>query len=55
MSDKFESYVILLILWFVGCIIGWFALSDMPWLGAMVSGNSVVTCSIFIEVYGRNH
>lgn len=53
MSDKFESYVCLLILWFIGCILGYFMVPNMPILGSLVGGNSVIACSTFLEVYGN--
>lgn len=52
MSDKFESYVFLTVMWFIGCIIGYFMIPDMPLLGGLVGGNSVITCATLLEVYG---
>lgn len=55
MSDKFESHVYLLIIWFIGCILGWFMIPEMPLLGGLVGGNSAVTCATLLEVYGIKH
>ena len=55
MSDKFESHVYLLIIWLIGCILGWFMIPEMQLLGGFVGGNSTVTCAILLEVYGIKH
>lgn len=43
---NYESYIYLAIMWFIGCIIGWFMIPDMSIFGALVGGNSVITCAI---------
>lgn len=55
MSNNFEPHIVLFIMWFIGCMFGWFIIPDMPVLGALVGGNSMITCWIFLEVYGRKH